>query len=287
MKKLFLGSMALAAMVAGPAMAADMPVKALPPPPALYDWSGAYIGFNIGGMSYDVDRTFPNRIPLIAGGGILPGFTTNDTDGIFGFHAGAQWQWGSFVFGVEAALSGCFEECRAVSGILPPPFLQPGPLGEHKITNLFTVGPRIGFAWDRFLVFATGGAASADLKGTYCNSATNLCGVNPANLATFQNGTSWNWGWFVGGGFDYMIHKGALVDVILGVEYQHWEVDTDRAFTCAPAGAFCGPLPSFRDYDLGASGDLVRARLTIKTQGWGFWGPPAVGKAPVAVMARY
>src|SRR5688572_25255402 len=100
MKTFFLGGMALAAMVAGPAMAADMPVKALPPPPALYDWSGAYIGFNIGGMTYDIDRTFPNRIPLALGGGILPGFTTNDTDGIFGFHAGAQWQWGSFVFGV-------------------------------------------------------------------------------------------------------------------------------------------------------------------------------------------
>ena len=154
-------------------MAADMPVKAPPPPPALYDWTGAYIGFNIGGMSYDVDRHFPN--PFRVGpntGRFLGDFTTNDTDGIFGFHAGAQWQWGSFVFGVEAALSGCFEECRSVTGILPPPFLQPGPLGEHKITNLFTVGPRIGFAWDRFLVFATGGAAAADLKGTFCDSAT-------------------------------------------------------------------------------------------------------------------
>ena len=105
----------------------------------------------------------------------------------------------------------------------------------------------------------------------------------------FPSGQSWNWGWSVGGGFDYMIHKGALVDVILGVEYQHWEVDSERALTCGfrlPSG-LRSLLPSFRDYDLGASGDLVRARLTIKTQGWGFWGPPAVGKAPVAVMARY
>ena len=242
MNKLLLGSMALAAMVAGPAIAADMPVKAPPPPPALYDWSGVYIGFNIGGMTYDIDRTFPNRIP---GGGILPSFTTNDTDGIFGFHAGAQWQWGSFVLGVEAALSGCFEECRAVSGLLPAPF-PANVLGEHKITNLFTVGPRLGFAWDRFLVFATGGAASADLKATYCNATLGLCG--PAG--TSQNGQSWNWGWFVGGGFDYMIHKGALVDVILGVEYQHWDVDSERAFCFNP-----GCVANFRDYDLGASGD--------------------------------
>jgi outer membrane immunogenic protein len=49
--------MALAAVIAGPAMAADMPVKALPPPPVVYDWSGAYVGFNIGGAWFDVERT--------------------------------------------------------------------------------------------------------------------------------------------------------------------------------------------------------------------------------------
>ncbi len=280
MKQILLGSMAFAAMLAGPAMAADMPVKAPPPPPVFYDWSGAYIGFNIGVMSYDVDRTFVNRFPIALGGGILPSFSTEDSDGIFGFHAGVQGQWGSFVLGVEAALSACFDECRAVSGVLPAPF-PVNVAGEHKITNLFTVGPRLGFAWDRFLLFATGGAASANLKATYCNAALGLCGPAPAVLP--QHGQSWNWGWYAGAGFEYMIHKGALVDVIIGAEYQHWEVDTDRAFTCLVPGVAvgtCGPLPSFRDYDLGASGDLVRARLTIKTQGWRFWGPPPA--APVA-----
>ena len=44
MNKLLLGSMALATTLAGPAVAADMPVKAPPPPPAFHDWSGAYSG---------------------------------------------------------------------------------------------------------------------------------------------------------------------------------------------------------------------------------------------------
>ena len=39
---------------------------------------------------------------------------------------------------------------------------------EHKITNLFTAGGRLGYAWDRFMIFGSGGWASADLKGTYC-----------------------------------------------------------------------------------------------------------------------
>ena len=295
MKKLVLGS-AIAAMIAGPALAADMPVKAPPPPPVLYDWSGVYVGFNAGGMWYDVDRHFVNPFAVGPTTGLFLGdFTTSDSDGIYGFHAGAQWQWGAWVLGVEAALSGCFQECRVVTGNLPFPFVQDplGPLGEHKITNLFTVGPRLGYAWDRFLVFATGGAASVNLKGTFCNSDTGLCGQAGGGGGTpfaLRSGDSRHWGWYVGGGFEYMVHKGALVDVILGVEYQHWEVDTERAFTCTVPSASnatgCGPLPSFRDYDLGASGDLVRARLTIKTQGWGWFGP--VGKAPVApVAARY
>ena len=61
MKKFLLGSVGLAAMLAGPAMAADMPVAPPPPPVVYYDWTGAYIGFNAGGVWYDVDRTFPNR----------------------------------------------------------------------------------------------------------------------------------------------------------------------------------------------------------------------------------
>jgi hypothetical protein len=95
-------------------MAADM----LPPAPAplvYYDWSGAYIGANVGGVWYDVDRTFPNVIA-----GPTGNFSTSDSDGIFGFHAGAQWQWGAWVLGAEAALSGCFNECRSISGTLDP-----------------------------------------------------------------------------------------------------------------------------------------------------------------------
>ena len=89
MKKFLLGSVALAAMFAGPAMAADMRVPAPPPPVVYYDWSGAYVGFNAGGVWYDVDRQFhapfaPGFGPAgglgpIAPGG-LNGFTTNNSD---------------------------------------------------------------------------------------------------------------------------------------------------------------------------------------------------------------
>jgi hypothetical protein len=62
-----------------------------------------------------------------------------------------------------------------------------------------------------------------------------------------------------------MVHKGPLVDVILGVEYQHYDVRPQRAFTDT---VVVGALNTF---DLDAKGDIVRARLTIKTAGYGFF----------------
>jgi outer membrane immunogenic protein len=274
MKKLLLGSVALAAMIAGPAMAADMPLKAPPPVVTYYDWSGYYIGFSIGGMWSTVDRTFPNPAGL---GGFGPGpagnFSTNRSDAVYDIHVGTQWQWNQWVLGVEAAYTGCFRECTSLSGVLPvaaagaPPLFTPNTIGQHKITNLFTAGPRLGYAWDRLLVYGTGGIAEAALKGTYC--LTTGPGGSPQCNLSIQNGQSTNWGWYAGGGFEYMIAKGALVDVIAGVEYQHFDVGTVHA---TPAFAATGA-----DYNLAAHGDTVRGRLTIK------WNPyPAA-----AVFAKY
>jgi outer membrane immunogenic protein len=259
MKKILLGSVGLAAMLVGPAMAAELAVPPpAPPPPAYYDWSGAYIGGNIGGVWYNMDRTHPLATNPNAN------FSTSDNDAIFGFHAGAQWQWGAWVLGGEAALSGCVSECRSFSGVLPVPPFPVNTFAEHKMTNLFTAGGRIGYAWDRWMIFGTGGWASANLKGTLCNALTTNCdGPN------VLSGASRNSGWYAGGGFDYMLHKGSLVDVILGVEYQHFDVGSSSAAS--------GTAPTFRNgFDLSANGDLVRARLTIKTQGYGFlWAGPA------------
>ena len=108
------------------------------------------------------------------------------------------------------------------------------------------------------MIFATGGWASANLKGAYCDAITGLATV-PVPLAT---GASRNNGWYAGGGFDYMVHKGPLVDVILGLEYQHFDVSSQDGVLRPQLAT------TSHDYDLSAKGDLVRARLTIKTQGY-------------------
>jgi hypothetical protein len=82
MKNIFLASLTLAAVIAGPATAANLPYKAPPPlPVAYYDWSGAYVGFNVGGTHYNATHNFPSP------GAITPDVTTGDHDAIFGLHA--------------------------------------------------------------------------------------------------------------------------------------------------------------------------------------------------------
>src|SRR5262245_2281252 len=270
MKKFLLGSVALAAMLAGRAMAADMPVKYKAPPPVpVYDWSGLYVGFNIGGTWFDIDRTYPQPLAPLVG---PTTFNSSDSDLIFGFHAGAQAQWGDWVLGVEVAYSACGRECQSFVVLPNPPFNGAGAppntlTAQNKITNILTVGPRLGYAWDRWMIYATGGYAAASLKGQYINTQTGL------QFGLTFHGQSWNDGWFAGGGIEYMIHKGSFVDVIIGAEYQHIDVNTRRAFTDFVVAG------SPNTFDQTATIDLARARLTIKTHGWDiFWTPAVVAK---------
>jgi hypothetical protein len=71
--------------------------------------------------------------------------------------------------------------------------------------------------------------------------------------------------------------------LILGLEYQHLDLGSKNAFCGNPS---CTAGNSF---DLDATADIVRARLTIKTKGYGwfratrgnldlYWSVPAVPK---------
>jgi outer membrane immunogenic protein len=184
MRNLFLASVALAAAMLGSALAADMPLAPVAAPVAYYDWSGAYVGFNIGGAWYDVTHHFTTP------GAITPDVTTSDSDAIFGFHAGARWQWGQWVLGVEAALSGCANECRSTSPVLPVALgFDPNIFGEHKITNLFTAGPRIGYAWDRWLIFASGAGPRPISRTHIAPLSRRSVAVRTAPRATTTAGT--------------------------------------------------------------------------------------------------
>ena len=69
MKKVLLAGIAAAALYGAPAFAADMPVKAPPPPPApVSSWTGLYVGGSIGGRWSDDTWTTTG---INAGPGVL------------------------------------------------------------------------------------------------------------------------------------------------------------------------------------------------------------------------
>src|SRR5262249_35234443 len=115
MKKLSVRCVALAALVAAPAMAADNAVKApYPVPPPIPAWTGAYYGLNAGwswtrdGVSTTVASSFCNPTlggcPAIAGLAVAtvpPTFNTKSNGFIGGGQLGYNYQSGAIVWGIE------------------------------------------------------------------------------------------------------------------------------------------------------------------------------------------
>ena len=136
-----------ASTIAGGAMAADLPSRRAPPPayvaaPApIFTWSGLYVGVNGGGW-FNNSRIAPfaGVNGKLGGGGALIGGTV-----------GYNWQTASrVVIGVEADL-----DYRSKATATPP-------LSASSSTNdgyLGTVRGRLGYGFDRALVYVTGGLA--------------------------------------------------------------------------------------------------------------------------------
>jgi outer membrane immunogenic protein len=95
MKKLFLASVALVALSAGgPALAADIPLKYVPPaPPPVFSWSGCYIGVHVG-AGWQVS-SFTSQ-----------GQSTSGIGAVGGAQAGCNAQWRQFVIGFEGEFWG-------------------------------------------------------------------------------------------------------------------------------------------------------------------------------------
>jgi outer membrane immunogenic protein len=177
----------LIALTVAPAMAADMrmPVKAPPPVAAsVYNWSGFYIGAHVGGTWGDKDwpLTDSNAVFLLFPG--FPHFGSHDVSGLIaGGQIGFNWQapGSNWVLGIEAQASWSNAD------------------GEHTIDALGfrtdvewlgTVTGRLGYAFDRVLVYAKGGFAFA-----HDQHELFFLGGSPS-LFTDKTRT----GWTVGGG---------------------------------------------------------------------------------------
>src|SRR5689334_5541164 len=109
MNKLLTGFVALAALAAGPAIAADIPVKApvtKAPPPSAFNWTGFYTGVFVGGAW--ADRNVTTRDPCLVTttcttvgnyNGVPPISYDLKSSVIAGYTSGYNWQNGQWVFG--------------------------------------------------------------------------------------------------------------------------------------------------------------------------------------------
>jgi outer membrane immunogenic protein len=153
---------------AGLASAADMAVKARPMPVAVYSWTGCYIGGNIGGKSARTSGSLD--VPAATGpGGAFGAFSTplNSADAstfIGGGQIGCNWQSGNWVFGIEGDADGQRWSTSRTLGPGVPPALVPGDIFDIRSEWQASARGRIGYAWDRTLLYATGGAAFTNVR---------------------------------------------------------------------------------------------------------------------------
>jgi outer membrane immunogenic protein len=198
------------------AAAADMqaPVYKALPAVAPFSWTGFYIGGTAGAGWTNADTSvsavngpvalyFPADIP---GLNAIGSPSLSATNAIVGGKAGYNRQWGNFVAGVEGDISWLhFNKTVATAG---SPFLT-FPFGTAAFTTtvstnwLATIRPRIGYAIDKALFYATGGVAIGDVK--YSNA---YVGFSPLGLGLeFEQASASQTrvGWTVGAGIDYAI----------------------------------------------------------------------------------
>ncbi len=235
MRALRLGAAALAVVVAIPAGMANAdgyrPATAdryRPAPqfmaPITYDWSGFYLGGQIGGAYGSVDWNY-NGTPI----------SVEETTTSFagGAHAGVQKQWGRMVLGIDVAYTWADLERTA-----PAPLLTNSTLTASANDILLVTG-KVGYAFDNLLASVRAGWASATVE-----YATNLNGIVASSSSEREGG------WTAALGIEYAV----LPNVILGVEYDYIRINA--------GGTGAAPVRSVSDG--GVDIQTVLARLSFK-----------------------
>ncbi len=205
MKQLFLAGAATAVM-AGSALAADMPVKA-PPPVLAYDWSGFYLGGVIGGGWTRTDSSNPGLGLLGTLVGVPVVQTTDSSSFIGGVEGGDRYQFGKLVVGWEADMTWGNMNGTSISSFSPVP-------AAFTVTRAITADTKwagtatstLGIAHDRWLIYGKAGVAWAKTDYT-SNWAANVTGVGAVPLFSGIGSTnsSGQVGWTVGTGIEWAI----------------------------------------------------------------------------------
>ena len=184
-----------AMLIAASAHAADIPASSPPPPPIpvaappIFTWTGFYLGVNGGwgtgrrNVSFGVVPSAfnPNIARLTPSGGII------------GLQGGYNWQTGPLVVGLETDF-----QATGMRDRFGPTALAGGgtATGSSRLNWYGTVRGRVGYAFNRTLLFATGGLAYGSVR----NRLTSTDGA--ANTFSTVAGKT-RVGWTLGAGVEH------------------------------------------------------------------------------------
>jgi outer membrane immunogenic protein len=286
MRKFLIGSVAFLGLTTA-ASAADY--RAAPPPVPVFSWTGFYVGLNAGGIWADGNfREVCNSFdPLPFAFECHRPFASLNRDES-GWLAGGQigynyqfrgWGGGSWVFGAEADLQ--YSNLTRTGSFFGSPLLRANPaLGPFELTYrasadmdwFGTVRGRLGFAWDRLLVYGTGGLIFANISTSHFVNEVPLTaagfGFGPAGATSFTSIATHDSivpGWIAGGGIEYAFWN----NVSLKVEGMYYELNDTHAggrffFNNNILQPFAGQRGQT---DVQTTGWLVRGGIN-----WRFWG---------------
>lgn len=189
------------------ASAADLPSRTTAPVapvlPPVFSWTGFYVGAEMGWAQTRNELTAGATRLGAAAVAALP---TLSKDGFgAGLVAGYNYQFGQFVIGAEVdaqALVTGKERYTALTG-------------DYITAHTNWVGSaraRLGYSFDRVLVYGTGGLAFAAPKSTVTGTGY-----------SYGAGDSTVWGWTVGLGAEYALTN----NWIAGLEYRYAQYQSD------------------------------------------------------------
>ena len=268
-RKFLLASVGALALTGSAALAADLPSRAPPPvylPPApIFTWTGIYVGGQIGYAWTSGNNQFTGFDPAFGDGGT---FLTSSVGGtpngvIGGANVGYNYQINQWVLGLEGDVNG-----TSLSNTSVATFADGTVVNAHTSADIQgSIRGKVGIAWDRALIYATGGVAFGGFN-------TDVSFANPAfGLFGSANRSITRVGWTVGGGIQYAVTNNW--SVFAEYRYTNWGSISPGPFGGTP---LLGPVvaPAFFNGSRTINQNQVQVGFDYKFDLWGL--PPVVAK---------
>lgn len=229
-----------------------------------YNWSGFYIGGDIGGAfqrgsgtSNFFESGDVNNVQRQSAGG---------DSVIGGFHAGYNWQFApTWVVGIEGDWQWSASRssaCRQTS--ISSEACNDNGFGFVTINSdtrsIGTARARFGWTADRVMIYGTGGVAFTDVRTSLGVSCLNGCGASSESIVTAASSSTVKTGWVAGAGIEWMlssnwIGRAEYLHVGIGSLSNTLNLPSDNCFFGGPCG-----VSWTRDLRY----DIVRAGISYK-----------------------